>query len=79
MSNAIRRLERDGYFPATISVWPYVDRLDTSSRIKDVTSRESPKAFQRRRRFNIVIPYRILSAGNAKGRSVIGHAPRLDL
>ena len=62
MSNAIRRLERDDYFPATTSVWPYVDRLDTSSRIKDVTSRESPKAFQRRRRFSIVIPYRILSA-----------------
>ena len=78
MSNAIRCFERYGYFPAATSVRPYVDCLDTSSRIQDVTPRESPKAFQRRGRFTIFVPHRVLSAGSANARSVIGHAPRLD-
>lgn len=52
-SNAIRDLERNDYFQATVSVWSYVDRFDTSSRIEDVTSGEGPEAFGRRGRFTI--------------------------
>jgi hypothetical protein len=84
MSNAIRRLERDGYFPATVSIRPYVDRLNSSSWIKDVTAREGPKAIRRRGRFTIgyrslrIVPRRTLSARPAKSRSVIDHAPRLN-
>ena len=82
--NAIRCLERDDYFPATTSVWPYIDRFDTGCRIKDVTSGEGPKAFRWRARFTIgyrnldIVPRRILSARPVKGRSVIDHAPRLN-
>ena len=47
-SNAIRNLEGNNYFQATVSVWSYVDRLvrlDTGSRIEDVTSGEGPETF----------------------------------
>jgi hypothetical protein len=52
-SNAIRYLERNDYLQATVSVWSYVDRFDTSSRIEDVTSGEDPEAFGWRGRFAI--------------------------
>ena len=45
-SNAIRGLERDDYFQATVFVGSHLDRLDTSSRIEDVTLGKGPKAFR---------------------------------
>ena len=87
-SNAIRRLECDDYFQTTVSIWPYVDRLDTSSRIEDVTSGEGLEAFRWRRHFTIrckslyIVPRYTVSAGpancGAKSGSVISHAPRLN-
>jgi hypothetical protein len=84
-SNAIRYLERNDYFQATASVWSYVDRLETSSRIEDVASGEGPDAFGWRGRFIIgckslysVPRCRIVSATTAgEGGSVIDHTPRL--
>jgi hypothetical protein len=54
-SNAIHHLERNDYFQATVSVrvWSYVDRLDTSSRMEDVTPGERPEAFGWRGRFTL--------------------------
>ena len=88
-SNAIRRLERDSHYQATVPVWPYVDRLDTSSRIKDVTSGKRSEAFRWRGRFTIgcklyIVFRRTLSASpagaEAESGSVIdhAHAPRLN-
>ena len=81
ISNAIRRIERDDYFQATVSLWSHVDRLDTSSRIEDVTSGEGPKAFRWRGRFTIgclyIVPRRTVS-GSPTSESVIDHAPRLN-
>jgi hypothetical protein len=83
-SNAIRHLERNDYFQATASVWSYVDRLETSSRVEDVTSSEGPKAFGWRGRFttgceSLYSVPRTVSASTAGGsRSVIDHAPKLS-
>jgi hypothetical protein len=86
-SNAIRHLERNDYFQATISVWSYVDRLETSSRIEDITSGEGPEAFGWHGRFAIgykslySIPRRTVSASTVReSGSVIDHwhAPRLS-
>lgn len=84
-SNAIRHLERNDYFQATASVWSYVDRLETSSRIEDVTSGEGPEAFGWRGRFitrckSLYSVPRTVSASAAGGsRSVIDYAPKLSL
>ena len=85
MSNAIRHLERNDYFEATASVWSYVDRLDTSSRIEDITSGKGPKAFGWLERFFIgckclwSVPRHTMSAGPAADcASVIDYAPRLS-
>lgn len=43
-SNAIRHLELDDDFQAAVSVWSYVDRLNASSRIENVTSGQVPEA-----------------------------------
>lgn len=84
-SNAIRHLEHNEYFQATTYVWSYVDRLETSSRIEDVTSGEGPEAFGWRERFTIGckslygIPRRTASASTAReSGSVTDHAPRLS-
>jgi len=85
VSNAIRHLERNDYFQATVSVWSYVDRLNTSSRIEYVTSGEDPEAFGWRGRFAIgckslySVPRCTVSASPAgESGSVIDHAPRLS-
>lgn len=86
-SSAICRLERNSHYQATVSVWPYVDRLDTSSRIKDVTSGKRSEAFRWRGRFIAgcklyIVFRRTLSASPAEAESgsVIdhAHAPRLN-
>lgn len=86
-SNAICHLERNDYFQATASVWSYVDRLETSSRIEDVTSGEGPEAFGWRGRFRVTtgceslysVPRRTVSASTAgESGSVIDHAPKLS-
>jgi hypothetical protein len=85
-SNAIRHLERNDDFQATVSVWSYIDRLESSSRIEDVTSGEVPEAFGWRERFTIgckslysVPRRRTVSASIAReSGSVLDHAPRLS-
>ena len=83
-SNAIRHLERDDYFPATVSVRPYVDRLNMGSLIKDVTPGEGPEAFRLRGRFSVgyrslhIIPRRTLSVSPSGSGSVIYHTLRLN-
>lgn len=87
-SNAIRHLERNDNFQATASIWSYVDRLETSSRIEDVTSTEGPEAFGWRGRFAIGckslyshVPRRTVSASTVsvgESGSVVDHAPRLS-
>jgi hypothetical protein len=83
-SNAIWHLERDDYFQATVSVWPYMYRLDKSFRIENVTSGEGPEAFRWHRHCTIeckslyiVPPHRTVRASSAKSSSVIGSAPIL--
>lgn len=84
-SSAIRHLERNEYFQATVSVWSYADRLDTSSRIEDVTSGQGPEAFGWSRRFIIgckslqSVPRGTISARTTgESGSVIDHASRLS-
>jgi hypothetical protein len=83
-SNAIRHLERNDYFQATVSVRAYVDRLETSSRIENVTSGEGSDAFGCRRRFTVrceslyCVPHRTVSASTGgESGTVTDHAPRL--
>ena len=87
-SKAIHHLEGNDYFQATVSLWPDVDRLDTSSRVEDVTSGKGPETFGRSRRFTIgckclgSVPRRTVCAGTAgagESGSVTDHAPMLSL
>ena len=83
-SNAIRYLKRDDYFPATVSVRPYVDRLNMGSLIKDVTPGEGPEAFRSRGRFTVgyrslhIIPRHTLSVSPSGSGSVIYYTPGLN-